>query len=379
MDALDFFAQACQRSAPDGVVDARTAATAPDWRHAEALAERMGLSPLPDRPGLYRQRSEAHAWTLRWLRHDDFEHWHALFVVCFGHSMPLAQWRWKYRDAERVGVGVGVFTAGRMVAFYGGMPRPLRVLGQAMAGVQVGDVMVHPDFRGSLSRRGPFQMAASTFLEQQLSPGAPYQLGFGFPNTRAMAVAKRLGLYREVDEVVELSWPAAPTALPWWLKVEVCSATQALAHADRLWAQMQAGFKDSVLGVRDTAYLRARYAEHPGHTHEWLGLRHRLSRQLLALAVARRHADGRLEILDLLGSRERLQAMVQAVQVHAQGTAAPLVSLWLTRSHLGVLQGTRPQVRALDIQVPTNAWTPDPQGPVVDQRWWLTGGDTDFR
>jgi len=146
-----------------------------------------------------------------------------------------------------------------------------------------------------------------------------------------------------------------------------------------LWARMQPGFVDSVLGVRDTAFLRARYAEHPSHSYEWLGLRQRLSRQLLALAVLRRHADGRLEILDLLGPRERLKAMVQAVRVHAQRSAMPLVSLWLTRSHLGVLQDTQAQVNSLEVKVPTNAWTPDPRGPVVDQRWWLTGGDTDFR
>ena len=377
MDALDFLAQACDHSAAGDVIDARAHATRPDWRHADALAVRMGLEPVPHEAGLYLNRRDTRAWTLRWLRHEDFELWHALFEVCFGHSMPHAQWRWKYRDTERI--GVAVFTEGRMVAFYGGMPRPLRVLGQAMAGVQVGDVMVDPEFRGSLSRRGPFQMAASTFLEQQLSAGAPYRLGFGFPNTRAMDVAQRLRLYREVDEVVELSWSAAPHALPWWWTAQTCDAEQALAQADRLWARMQPGFADSVLGVRDAAFLRARYAEHPNHTHEWLLLRHRLSRQVLALAVLRRHADGRLEILDLLGARERLTSLVQAVRLHAQRTQAPLVSLWLTRSHLNVLEGSAPQVQALGVKVPTNAWTPDPEGPVVDQRWWLTGGDTDFR
>ena len=377
MDALDFLAQACGHSAAGDVVDARAAASSPDWRHADALAARMGLEPMPHEAGLYLNRRDARAWTLRWLRHEDFQLWLGLFEVCFGHRMPLPQWRWKYRDSERV--GVGVFTEGRMVAFYGGMPRPLRVLGQAMAGVQVGDVMVHPEFRGSLSRRGPFQMAASTFLEQQLSAGAPYRLGFGFPNTRAMDVAQRLRLYREVDEVVELSWSAAAQTLSWWQRVQAVDAQQALAQADRLWARMQPGFADSVLGVRDAAFLRARYAEHPSHTHEWLLLRHRLSRQALALAVLRRHADGRLEILDLLGAREHLTAMVQAVQLHAHRTQAPLVSLWLTRSHLSVLEGSAPQVQALGVKVPTNAWTPDPQGPVVDQRWWLTGGDTDFR
>ena len=377
MDLLDFFTQACTHSAPGSRLDTRCDPDHDRWRFAEALAQRLGFVPDAQTPGVYLNQREPRSWVLRWLTLDDFALWHSLFQTCFGHSLPQAQWRWKYRDTQQP--GIAVLSGDRLVAFYGGMPRPLRVLGQTMAGVQVGDVMVHPEFRGSLSRRGPFQMAASTFLEQQLSPGAPHQLGFGFPNTRAMAVAHRLGLYREVDEVVELSWQAPAAALPWWLGAEVCSAARALAQADRLWAQMQAGFKDSVLGVRDAAYLRARYAEHPSHTHEWLGLRHRLTQQLLALAVARRHADGRLEILDLLGPRERLPAMVHAVRVHAQRTAAPLVSLWLTRSHLGELQDPQALVHTLEVKVPTNAWTPDPHGPVVDQRWWLTGGDTDFR
>ena len=53
-----------------------------------------------------------------------------------------------------------------------------------------------------LSTKGPFQMAASTFLEQSLSQGAPYWIGFGFPNTRAMQVAERLKLFLQLTDAV---------------------------------------------------------------------------------------------------------------------------------------------------------------------------------
>ena len=65
MDALDFLAQACDQSAAGDVIDARAHATHPDWRHADALAVRMGLEPVPHEAGLYLNRREARAWTTR--------------------------------------------------------------------------------------------------------------------------------------------------------------------------------------------------------------------------------------------------------------------------------------------------------------------------
>jgi len=36
-------------------------------------------------------------------------------------------------------------------------------------------------------------------------------------------------------------------------------------------------------------------------------------------------------------------------------------------------------VRDLDVFVPANAWTAGPPIEKLIGRWWLTGGDTDFR
>lgn len=377
MDVLDYFAHACTHSAAGDRLDTRSEAQCAHWLHAPALAQRLGFEADPAQPGVYVNRREGRAWVLRWVRQDDFAAWHALFRTCFGHDLSEAQWRWKYRDTDRP--GVAVMDQGQMVAFYGGMPRPLLAMGQAHTGIQVGDVMVHPDFRGSLSRKGPFQMAASTFLEQSLSAGAPYWVGFGFPNTRAMQVAERLKLYRQVDEVVALDWDATPTGPAWWWRCEAVSAHVALAHVDALWAQMQAGFAQSVLGVRNARFMRARYLEHPAQSHTWLRLRQRFTGQVLGLAVCKPAPDGRLEILDLLGSPSRFDGLVQGAQQHAARAHHSGVFMWLTQSHAHLLQGTQPRSASLDVRVPSNCWVPGNTDVAVDGRWWLTGGDTDFR
>ena len=135
----------------------------------------------------------------------------------------------------------------RLVAFYGGMPRELSFQGSSWRGIQVGDVMVDPDLRGSLSRRGPFQMAASTFLEQMLGQGGPCQIGFGFPNARAMTVAQKLGLYRAVDEVLELTWPASARGSGGALTASRrADAEEACSHGDRLWRDMRQAMPDAL-------------------------------------------------------------------------------------------------------------------------------------
>lgn len=377
MDALDFFAQACAHSATGERLDTRDQAQSAHWLHAPALAKRLGFEADPAQAGVYLNRREGQAWVLRWVRKDDFAAWHTLFRTCFGHDMPEAQWLWKYRDTDRP--GVAVMDGEQMVAFYGGMPRALLAMGQRHTGIQVGDVMVHPDFRGSLSRKGPFQMAASTFLEQSLSRGAPYWVGFGFPNTRAMQVAERLKMYRQVDEVVALDWDATAPRLAWWLTFDTVTPQEALTHVDALWSDMQAGFAHSILGLRDAGFMRSRYLEHPTQSHAWVRLRHRFTGQVQALAVCKRESDGRLEILDLLGSPGRFGHLVHAVRQHAARAHHAGVFMWLTQSHVHLLRSTRPRESTLNVRVPSNCWVPGNTDLPVDDRWWLTGGDTDFR
>jgi hypothetical protein len=375
MDLLDFFEHACRHTQPGDVVS-WPAGEVGLLRHADALAMRLGFKPQGSTGDVWLNARQPDSLVIRWVHKLDFAEWLDLFVACFGHDMSEAQWSWKYRDTNRP--GVAVFQQGRMIAFYGGMPRDVFLGGQRRVGIQVGDVMVHPAFREGLTRKGPFQLAASTFLEQSLSAGAPCWIGFGFPNQRAMQVARRLHLYRPVDQLAELFWPPKIKALPWWLGCMQADRTH-LEYVDDLWREMRQAMPGSLMGVRDAQHVQNRYVAHPTHHYTVLKVFNRLSRKVLGVVVLRQLSDGRQEMLDVIGHPRRFRTLVLAAQSFANEANSPAVSAWITQSHAHLLQTDDSRLESLDVQIPTNDWVPgdldiDPAG-----RWWLTSGDTDFR
>jgi hypothetical protein len=375
MDLLDFFEHACRHTQPGDVVS-WPAGEVGLLRHADALAMRLGFKPQGSTGDAWLNARQPDSQVIRWVRKMDFAEWLDLFVACFGHDMSEAQWSWKYRDTNKP--GVAVFQQGRMIAFYGGMPRDVFLGGQRRVGIQVGDVMVHPAFREGLTRKGPFQLAASTFLEQSLSAGAPCWIGFGFPNQRAMQVARRLHLYRPVDQLAELFWPPKIKALPWWLGCVQADRTH-LDYVDDLWREMRQAMPGSLMGVRDAQHVQSRYVAHPSHHYTVLKVFNRVSRKVLGVVVLRQLSDGRQEMLDVIGHPRRFRTLVLAAQSFASEANSPAVSAWITQSHVHLLQTDDSRLESLDVQIPTNDWVPgdldiDPAG-----LWWLTSGDTDFR
>lgn len=376
MSAVDFFEKACSHAAYGAIVDTRQSPDVGRWLHVDALAKRLSFESMPNQPGVYVSRRNASSLTLRWLRQDDFEPWHLLFQACFGHSISRHQWHWKYRDTDRL--GIAAFDNTRMIAFYGGMPRQLLAMGHQIAGIQVGDVMVHPDFRNTLSRRGPFQMVSSTFLEQNFSHTAPYQLGFGFPNERAFKVAQRLGLYRQVDEVIQINLAPNKSRLRPWLSLTKQSIDVLLPSVNSLWSAMQTGFGNSILGFRDASFFKSRYGDSLGFAYECLALRNRFTGKIHCIAVCRQRAEG-LEILDLLGHPNTFTQVLDGICAYPFYSNLPNIFMWVTKSHLHLFSKTNLTSTPLGICVPTNCWVSGDFVENIDQRWWLTGGDTDFR
>ena len=83
--------------------------------------------------------------------------------------------------------------------------------------------------------------------------------------------------------------------------------------------------------------------------------------------------------MDLLSSPARFDRLLQGVRQHAARAQHSGVFMWLTQSHAHLLQGSAPRLSSLDVRVPSNCWVPGNTDVAVDGRWWLTGGDTDFR
>lgn len=340
----------------------------------EALAQRFGLAR---ELGSETWRLQRHPrWLVQWAGLEDGVGWMALFEAAFGHRMSECVWRWKYAHADPI--GCAVHEDDRMVAFYGGMPRSIQYFGQERRAVQIGDVMVHPSVRGVLTRNGPFMLSAATFLEQQVGHDRQHLLGFGFPNTRALKLAERLGLYAQVDSLVELRWPTQGA------KRHVLSRTRPLVPADqaqvqRLWQEMAAAFSADIIGRRDWDFLSHRYLKHPDRPYQALIARSRVGLGPVGVIVLRdRHEDG-VELLDILAPPQRFSMLIDIARRYAAQLGRDSVFAWVTASHAHLLDSANAEKRDLDIGIPCNTWTPAPSAEELKGRWWLMSGDMDFR
>lgn len=317
-------------------------------------------------------------WKVGPLSTDDAPAMRALFAESFGIGMTDAFWQWKYGDGH--GLATGVWNAeGGLTAHYGGMPRALLDAGQPCLGVQIGDVMVRQRDRSSLSRKGPFFLAASRFLDDHVGNGKPYRYGFGFPNQRAMSVAERLGLYGTTGRICELAWSLAESPrLPWWLGlVPLASLSGHEAALSKLWQAMAASLPDAILGVRDLARLQYRYLDHPDRPYGLWLLRHHLTRRPLGLVVLRRRETG-CEWIDLVAptANWNLCALATRHLAHQQGCTQ--LTMWITEAHRHHFDPP-PAQNPLDVIVPCNLWSPGPDAESQRNRWFLLAGDTDFR
>lgn len=321
-------------------------------------------------------REQTPKWLPEWLPANRAFEWLELFEATFGYATNSRYFRWKYRDAKHPGVGLRD-SSGKLIAFYGGMPRNILFCGKPATAVQIGDVMVHPTAQGILSRNGPFKRSCSTYIERAIGHGRPYLLGFGFPEVRAMQLAEKQQLYVCVDAIHELSWSASHE------RTSLLTATRPLGPAhrqavDQLWATMADYFDNAIIGVRDADWLDARYRQHPEVQYSLWQVLHRLTRKPLIAFVLREREDS-IELIDLVGPPQHFVLAVNAARRHAAQRGKARVIAWTTHSQLERWSVTRAQNCDTGVRVPVSIITPGPSPDEVRNRWWLMGGDTDFR
>ncbi|AGA33568.1 hypothetical protein TVNIR_1907 [Thioalkalivibrio nitratireducens DSM 14787] len=302
----------------------------------------------------------------------------ALFQRVFGHPMSEALWHWKYGQGR--GQGALTLRDGRVVAHYGGLTREVRFLGRREWAGQVADVMVEAGDRGVLTRQGAFFRAAASVPETCSGYGSKHLIGFGFPNRRHFTLAERLGLYAEVGRMVEPRWPAAAATNGRWRLADLAElpAGRAARAVERLWAAMARDLQEAIVGVRDYAWLRYRYLQHPEYRYRVFGVRRRWRPGWRGVIVLREHAQ-RVELMDLVGSLGSLPELVAAARDWAAAAGYPEVFAWITSTHAASLGLDDATVTDPDVVVPTSIRTPGPAPAELNGRWWLMSGDTDFR
>ena len=316
------------------------------------------------------------------LTRDDSKQLLELHELVFAAPLSMAWLEWKY--LSRNSPSLGLWNAkGILVAHCGGLARELHLAGAVQRGLQICDVMVHPHWRGILSRRGPFFWISQQFYEAQIGVQRPYQVGYGFPSLRHLQLAQKLALLGDAGPVWELSWPATYTSSrrhPWqWQAIDLTEGSmQWQEHLQRAWSIMRAATTEFFLGDRSLAELDWRYRQHPHHQHFYTALKRPWSRTVNGVAIWRYTDSGALLWLDWIGAPSDLaRAQRMLADRRLAKSSAPLQA-WGSEPIRMALRHTPGYSERLvaRIGVPLRSCLVKNQ---LDQYpWWWMAGDTDF-
>lgn len=313
----------------------------------------------------------------------------ALFEASFGHRLSPETWCWKYRETDNPGTLVYDYgdptdptcsdQPPQLVAFNGGMPRQIEVDQQSVTAVQMGDVMVHPQYRGILTRRGPFYLAVSHYFSTRIGVDKPYPYTFGFPNKRHAVLGKKRGLYCDIDVILDVRWPTAQRYTRW---IERALMRRATLHdapiMARLWQAMRPHLAKVAVGQRDPGWIISRYLEKPdGHYQLWLVFSPWHS-QAVGMIILQPSDPHTMELLDIIGTPAHAPRLIRAAQHLSAQQGFQCLYSWMTPTTLTWFEATSPQVNATDIVIPGSAVGGSQQASQLRNRWWLMGGDTDF-
>lgn len=246
----------------------------------------------------------------------------ALFALVFGQNLPLTAWRWKYTGSLQGTPHALVATdaQGAVVAHAGAVALRGWYQGQEVPFFQICDVMVHPQQRGHWGTRNIFTTLLRELLDR-LAAQYPQAFCYGFPGRRPFLLGERAQVYGRLERAVETTLLPTGRRLP---LLRVISMAWDDPCLDRLWQRLAP--HSALLLIRDRRYVRWRYADHPLHHYELLGLS--LGGYTLGWVVTRR--DGtRWLIVDLLLPRRWLRPALAALRRAAGGRGLETLSLWL--------------------------------------------------
>lgn len=300
----------------------------------------------------------------------------------FGSLVNEEWFDWKYRLGG--GEAVGLWLGDELVAHCGGTPRTVLHHGRPARDLQIGDVMVTPQWRGVLTRRGPFYKVSDGLYSSRMGPGRDFFAAFGFPNERHLRLAVKMGLSWDSGPVEMLSWQgdASLQVLGWSWRAEVLTPD----HPDfdrkvtQAWAAMQQDASRYSMGVRDAAYLRWRFARRPDHSYRFVQLRRPWQRAPSGLVVLGPvvEAPGYLQWLDWVGPIELLPTACRLARLEAAREGSSGLTTWASPAVAHHLAGTGVTQRSLAAVLGVPKASDLTQEQVQQLNWWLMAGDTDF-
>jgi hypothetical protein len=305
-----------------------------------------------------------------------------LHQLVFAAPLSMAWLEWKYLGRNSPSLGLWN-TKGSLVAHCGGLARPLHLNGRLQAGLQICDVMVHPNWRAILSRRGPFYWISQQFYEQHIGSQRPYHLGYGFPSLRHLQLAQKLELLGDAGPVWELSWQATHSAShrhPWhWQAIELVEGSMQWQHQlQKAWSIMRAASSTLFLGDRSFAELDWRYRQHPHHKHFYTALKRPWSRTVSGVAIWRYTDSGSLLWLDWIGAPSDLARAQRMLARRLIAKPRAQLQTWGSEQIRMALRHTPGYAERLVARIGVPLASCLAQDQLDAHSWWWVAGDTDF-
>lgn len=309
------------------------------------------------------------------LSTQDWARLGTLFDRVFGH--PLAPELASYKYANGKGESMALSNSDDEIIAHCGMTfRQFLAFGVAIDGVQLGDLMVAPSVRGSMSRTGqPFFRVVAGAL-RRLETAATKPFVFGFPSNRAMRIGERLGLFSEIDQITEIIWPISNAPLQ--AIAQPGSDRQFSAVIDRLWKQMAADLKGAVVGVRDSSYFVERYFHHPLHHYHVYLVRSRWFKLPLGAFVLRGHG-ATVELMDWIAPLGQGWAVIEQARRAARELGGERLMGWMARAYAPQFANGATSCTPTEFRIPACGLCPAPWLDRFKDHMWLTSGDTDYR
>jgi hypothetical protein len=300
-----------------------------------------------------------------------------LFEQVFKHPVSLELLRWKYADG-RGESWLADDTQGSPAIHCGLFFRDVLHHGERFRAAQLVDLMAPPKPRGLRRSDSPFALLMDKVLKDLPRMNNPQGVAFGFPSERAMRLGERMGVYKAVDQWLELEFaPVRSRFGPRWRELHSINDYDA-EKVNALWQNMALGLKAFALGVRDVAYLEQRYRAHPEKRYTLLMAESLWRRKPLGLAVIG-PGDGRYELMDVVGAWKDVPTVVGAAQNWLADRGGQSLTLSLTERFARQLEPYATGCTPTQFRIMANPFSLPDGGQSLQGNWWLTGGDTDYR
>ena len=314
---------------------------------------------------------------IRRLQNDELALLQPLFEAVFKHPVSLELLNWKYGD-QRGESWLAESVNGQPMMHCGLYFRDVMLGGDLLRAAQLVDLMAPATSRGLSRKTSPFAVLMQTILAGLPRPDNPLGIAFGFPSDRAMRLGERMGVYRAVDSLMELEF--APICRRFGPRQRVLSLddTADAAILEELWATMQSDLSAFAVGVRNVHYLKQRYLAHPEKRYTLLLIESFWRKQPIGVAVIGPHA-GRRELLDIVCAWQNVPEVIGAAQCWQAENSCKALYFSLTERFARQLEFLAVRNESTQFRIMANPFAPTATIASLESRWWLTGGDTDYR